>query len=86
MEDRAAINVKSIADNVNAHCLIIHGDQDNTVHWSDANMFGEALHQCEVYIVPGANHFFSRTGQYEPVCDRIRQWLTSMVQTNPSPI
>lgn len=42
---------------------------------ADAHAFGAALKNSEVFIVPGANHFFSREPQWVPVVDKIAAWL-----------
>jgi hypothetical protein len=44
----------------------------------DAIALDQHLGNSEVLIVPGANHFFSRPGQFEPVCEKIASWLSSV--------
>ena len=75
-EDASTYNMKEIASKITCPVLVIHGDQDTTVHVSHAeDIIKYVKGEKKLVIIKGADHFFKDEIHFQQLINESMGWL-----------
>jgi len=79
-EEAEKVKVYEAAKDIKIPTLIVHGDEDETVHIEQSKKTASLIEHCRLETIEGADHTYSKAEHFEKMLDLISEFIIEQSQ------